>query len=263
VQNIPPFQVLIYTVDAHICTIVLNRPEKRNALSGQLVNELIVALETAGADPEVRAIILTGAGTSFCAGGDLSQMSGGASDVGEIPFRGGFVELNLALCAVHKPVIAKVRRYALAGALALICNSTYVLAEDSAQFGAPEIDRGIWPMMVMASLFRIVPKRAGLDFILSGTRISAQQAVQMGLISRAVPSDELDDAVQDLATKLASKAPASIRLGLEAYHRQSELDMAQALPYLQEQLFKCLSTEDAQEGVMAFLQKRTPVWKGL
>jgi len=258
----PPFQVLTYVVDAHICTITLNRPEKRNALSAQLVNELIYALETAGEDNEVRVIVLTGAGKSFCAGADLSQMSGGGGDESEIPFRGGFVELNLAMQTVSKPIVAKVRRYALAGALALICNSTYVIAEDNAQFGAPEIDRGIWPMMVMASLFRTVPKRQGLDFILTGERISADAAVAMGLISRAVPSDDLDETVSQLANKLASKPPAAVRLGLAAYHHQSELDMAQALPYLQEQLFACLSTEDAQEGVMAFLQKRTPVWKG-
>jgi enoyl-CoA hydratase/carnithine racemase len=258
----PPFQVLLYAVDGHICTITLNRPEKRNALSTQLVNELIYALELARDDNEIRAIVLTGAGSSFCAGADLSQMGRGGMDESGIPFRGGFVELNLALRDVNKPVIAKIRRYALAGALALICNSTYVIAEDTATFGAPEIDRGIWPMMVMASLFRTVSKRQGLDFILTGDRISAEAAVNMGLISKAVPSDTLDEAVAALADKLASKPPASVRLGLQAYHHQAELDMAEALPYLQEQLLTCLSTEDAQEGVMAFLEKRTPIWKG-
>jgi enoyl-CoA hydratase/carnithine racemase len=262
-QEIPPFESLIYELDGHVCTLTLNRPEKRNALSGQLVNELIVALETAGEDPEVRVVVLTGAGKAFCAGADLSQMSGaGASGGTAIAWRGGFEELNIAFTEIGKPVICKVRRYALAGALALVCNSTFVLAEDNATFGAPEIDRGIFPMMVMASLFRTVPKRKGLELVLCGERISAAEATQMGLITRAVPSDELDDAVAALAATLANKPPVAVRLGLEAYHAQSEKDFEEALPYLQEMLMKCLGTEDAQEGVMAFLQKREPVWKG-
>ncbi len=258
----PPFQVLLYTVADHICTITMNRPEKRNSLSAQLVNELIFAIETARDDGDVRVIVLTGAGGAFCSGADLSQMASGGGEESQIPFRGGFVELNLAMRGAGKPIIARVERYALAGALALICNSTFILAEDTAKFGAPEIDRGIFPMMVMASLFRTVPKRQGLEFILSGDKISAQSASQMGLISRAVPSQELDAEVDALAKKLASKAPAAIRIGLEAYHHQSELSFEEALPYLQDQLMVCLGTEDAQEGVMAFLQKREPVWTG-
>jgi enoyl-CoA hydratase/carnithine racemase len=260
--EVPPFQVLTYAVSDHVCTLTMNRPEKRNSLNTLLINELIYALETARDDEAVRAIVLTGAGGAFCSGADLSQMGSGGTDESEIPFRGGFIELNLALRDVGKPVIARVERYALAGALALICGSTFVIAEDNATFGAPEIDRGIFPMMVMASLFRTVPRRQGLEFILSGDKITAQAAADMGLISRAVPADQLDAEVDTLARKLASKAPAAIRLGLNAFHRQSELSFEDALPYLQEALMTCLGTEDAQEGVMAFLQKRDPVWTG-
>jgi len=260
--EVPPFQVLLYAVSDHVCTITLNRPEKRNSLSTQLINELIFALETARDDADVRVIVLTGAGGAFCSGADLSQLGSGGGDESEIPFRGGFIELNLAMRDSGKPIIARVERYALAGALALICNSTFVIAEDTAKFGAPEIDRGIFPMMVMASLFRTVPKRQGLEFILTGEKITADGAVQMGLISRAVPSDQLDAEVAALASTLASKAPPAIRLGLAAYHKQSELSFEAALPYLQEALMECLGTEDAQEGVMAFLQKREPVWTG-
>jgi enoyl-CoA hydratase/carnithine racemase len=258
----PVFQVLSYVLDGHICTITLNRPEKRNALSAQLVNELIYALELARDDTQVRVVILTGAGGAFCSGADLSQMSSGGSTDSNIPFRGGFIELNIALRDLAKPVISRVERYALAGALALICGSTFVIAEDTAKFGAPEIDRGIFPMMVMASLFRTVSKRAGLEFILLGEKISAQQAVDMGLISRAVPPENLDAEVGRLAQALAAKAPAAIRLGLSAYHKQCELSLEDALPFLEGQLMTCLGTEDAQEGVMAFLQKRPPVWTG-
>jgi len=258
----PPFECLLYQVEGHVCTVTLNRPEKRNALSAQLVNELIFALETARDDLNVRVVVLTGAGKAFCAGADLSQMSGGGGAESSIPWRGGFVELNLIFTQIGKPVIAKIRRYALAGGLALVCGSTFVIAEDTATFGAPEIDRGIFPMMVMASLFRTVSRRKGLEFILSGERISASDATDMGLITRSVAAEELDQAVDALALKLASKPPAAMRLGLEAFHEQGELGFEEGLRYLEQMLMKCLGTQDAQEGLMAFLQKRDPVWTG-
>ena len=190
-MNIPPFKTLLYSMEEHICTITMNRPEKRNALSAQLVNELIVALETAAADEQARVVILCGAGGAFCAGADLSLMSGGGDEDPDIPHRGGFPELNLAMRNVAMPIIAKVERYAMAGALALICNSTFVVAEDTAVFSAPEIDRGLFPMMVLASLFRTVNKRDGIDLVLSGRKVTAPEAVQMGLINRAVPKPTL------------------------------------------------------------------------
>ena len=258
----PPFKELLYSVDGHICTLTLNRPEKRNALSARLVNELIFAIETAGEDSEVRVVVLTGAGGAFCAGADLSMMGGGSEEDDEIPHRGGFVELNLAMRDAHMPIIAKVERYAMAGALALVCGSTFVVAEDTAKFAAPEIDRGLFPMMVLASLFRTVSKRHGLDLVLTGRKVGADEAVQMGLINQAVPSDTLDAVVQTLAETLASKPPAAVRMGLEAYHKQSEQTFAEALPMLSSQLMAVLGTEDAQEGIMAFLSKREPVWTG-
>jgi enoyl-CoA hydratase/carnithine racemase len=263
VPEIPPFQVLRYEVADHVCSLTLNRPEKRNALSGQLVNELLVGLETAQADPRVRVIVLTGAGNAFCAGGDLSQMQGGgAGEESGVPFRGGFVELMLALARCHRPVIAKVRRYALGGGLGLVCSCTFAIAEDTATFGTPEIDRGIFPMMIMASIFRTVSRRDGLDLILSGERISAERAARIGILSRAVAPESLDSEVADLAARLASKAPSAIRLGLDAYHIQGELNLEQALPFLQDKLVECLSTEDAAEGLMAYFQKREPQWTG-
>ncbi len=260
---LPDFRVLVYEVRDRICTITMNRPERRNALSGQLVNELIVALETAGADDAVRVIVLTGAGGAFCSGGDLSQMQGGASDDGgSIPFRGGFVELNLTLASVGKPVIAKIQRYAYAGGLGLVCACTFAIAEDSAKFGTPEIDRGIFPMMIMANIFRCVPRRRGMEMLLTGQRMSAASAVEMGILNRAVPAAELDAEVTALATSLAGKSPAILRLGLEAFHEQDSRRLEVALPYLQEMLMKCFATDDAREGLTAFMQKREPVWTG-
>jgi enoyl-CoA hydratase/carnithine racemase len=262
-RSLPPFEVLIYEPKGVICTITMNRPERRNALSGQLVNELIVALETAGADPEIRVIVLTGAGGAFCSGGDLSQMSGGGADgASAMPWRGGFVELNLAFNACGKPIIARVERYAYAGGLGLVCACQFAIAEEVAKFGTPEIDRGVFPMMIMANIFRNVPRRKGLEMLLLGERMTAAQAVEMGILNRAVPAEDLDDAVAELAARLASKSPAILRLGLEAFYEQDGKRIEVALPYLQEMLMKCFATEDAREGLMAFMQKREPVWKG-
>jgi len=256
------FQDLIYEVSDYVCTITLNRPQKRNALSARLVNELIYALELAGEADEVRAIILTGAGNVFCAGGDLSQMSGGGSDgASDIPFRGGFVELNMAFSSVNKPVIAKVRKYALAGGLGVVCACQFAFAEASATFGTPEIQRGLWPMMIMANIFRVVPRRKGLEFIISGDRVSADEAASMGLINRAIPDDELDDFVWNYAQTLVDRPPQTMKLGLEAFYKQSDMDYAEALPYLNDMLMKCLGTGDAQKGIMAFMTKQKPNWR--
>jgi len=256
------FSDLQANIDDHVLTLTLNRPEKRNALNARLINELIIAFETAATDDNVRVIVLTGAGGAFCAGADLSLMSDAAGEDSDFPHRGGFPELNLAMVAVHKPIIARVERYAMAGALALICGSTFVIAEDSARFGAPEIDRGIFPMMVLASLFRTVSKRDGLDLVLTGRKIDGGGAVRMGRITKAVPADVLDETVSSLATTLASKPPAAIQMGLAAFHDQHNLEFEAALSMLQERLMTVLNTEDAQEGIQAFLQKRKPGWKG-
>jgi enoyl-CoA hydratase/carnithine racemase len=262
-----PFRQLLAEVDGGICTLTLNRPAKRNALTATLVNELIVALEAAGSDDAIRVIVLTGAGNSFCAGGDLSQLQGGAGPQdgrdpqdGPIPWRGGFVELNLAFAALGKPTIAKIRRHALAGGLGLVCACTFALAEDTATFATPEIDLGLFPMMIMANIFRVVPRRQGLELILTGARVDAMRATEMGLITRAVPADMLDQEVTTLARTLAAKPPQVLRLGLEAFHRQADMDLAAALPYLGTQLQACLATDDAQEGLSAFLEKRKPRW---
>ena len=152
------------------------------------------------------------------------------------------------------------RRYALAGGLGLVAACQFALAEDTATFGTPEIKRGLFPMMIMANIFRTVPGRKGLELILLGERISAAEAVDMGLINRAVPSDELDAATLDLANRLAAQSPQAMQLGLTAFYEQSDMDFADALPLLAEKLMQCLSSDDAREGLMSFMEKREPNW---
>ncbi len=261
---------IVYEVNGAVAKITLNRPEKRNPLGPHTIGELLHALDAAKADQAVRVIVLTGAGKVFSAGGDLSSMAvSGSSGGTPLQATGGvstkpgtFVDLNLALTTVGKPTIAMVNGHALAGGLGLVVACDFAIAADDAQLGTPEINVGLWPMMIMATIFRNVPRKRGLELVATGDKISAAEAASMGLITRAVPKDELATAVQTLADKLASKSPAVMRLGLDAFYRSQDLDLQPALEYLQGQLMAVLGLEDAREGLMAFLEKRPPVWKG-
>jgi enoyl-CoA hydratase/carnithine racemase len=260
--NIPRFTELQYEVNAPVATVTLYRPSKRNALTPTMVNELIVAFETASADPDVGVVILTGSGDVFCSGADLSQfMDGGENRNPDIPHRGGFVELNLAFSQIGKPVIAKIQRYAYAGGLGLVAASHFAIAEDGAKFATPEINRGLFPMMIMANIFRNVSRRAGLDLVLTGRVFTADEAASIGLINRVVSRDALDLEVQNLAETLAVKPPHAMRLGLEAFYAQDHMPYEEALRYLDSMLQRCLASPDAAEGVLAFLEKREPKWR--
>lgn len=246
----------------HIFTITFDRPAKRNAINGIMVNELIYALDYAKQERDIRVVVLAANGPVFCAGGDLKAMSGGAqTSASNVLKRGEFDDLALRLHHLNKPSIAKIQGSVFAGALALVSNVTHAIAVEEATFSAPEIHRGLWPFQVMASLFRVMSPRNGLDFIMRGQAISAEQAATYGLINQYVPADTLDKTVDDLASELASLAPAAMSLGLQAFHQQSSMTMDEALPYLKQQFSQCLNSEEAKEGIAAFFEKRPPVWK--
>ncbi len=263
------YSELGYAVSGGVATITLNRPERRNPIGPTTVGELLHALRQAQTDAAVRVVVLTGAGKVFSAGGDLSQMNAqiGAAPLqsgeGESRCAGTFVDLNLALSGrgIGKPTIAKVNGHAMAGGLGLVVACDLAIAADDAQFATPEINVGLWPMMIMATIFRNVPRKRAMELVLTGERIDAAQAERLGLITRAVPRDRLDAEVQLLCDKLMGKSPLIMQMGLDAYHRMQDLELEAALRYLEGELGRVLSTEDAAEGLMAFLQKRQPVWK--
>tara|TARA_B100000401_G_scaffold433490_1_gene372224 strand:- start:568 stop:1359 length:792 start_codon:yes stop_codon:yes gene_type:complete len=251
------FQATKINITNNVLTITLNRPEKKNALNNVMLNELNYALAYAKQEREIRVIVIGAEGDIFCAGADLRL----AEEDSNIPKIEGADDISFSLRRLHKPVICKIQGSVLAGALLLVTNSTHAIAVDSAKFSAPEIHRGLWPFMVMAGLFRVMPKRAGLDFIMRGQPINSNKAEEWGLINESVPANKLDETVATLAKELASLAPGTMQLGLQAYETQDALVFDEALPYLQEQIAACFQGDDAKEGISAFLEKRKPNWK--
>jgi enoyl-CoA hydratase/carnithine racemase len=244
-----------------VATITLNLPERRNAIGMQMINELLWALGDAFEDAECRSVVITGAGKAFCAGGDFAQMSGGSGEA-DLPPKGDYADLLLAIVRAPKPVIARVNGHAMGGGLGLVAASTFAVAAQEAKLGTPEIDVGLFPMMIMAVLARVMPRRRLLRMMLFGERVDAVEAERVGLVDQAVPAADLDAAVARITQAVASKSPVTVRLGLEAFAAQDDLDIATALPMLRGKLGECLATEDAREGLTAFLEKRAPRWTG-
>ncbi|HVP29820.1 MAG TPA: enoyl-CoA hydratase-related protein [Myxococcota bacterium] len=255
---------VLYEVADGVARLTINRPESRNALSGEVMTGLREGLERAGADPAVRVVVLTGAGDkAFCAGGDLGGSAfQGKGFAARHHDRGDFADLFRVLNGLGKPVIARVRGHCLAGGFGLALGCDLVVASDDSSFGTPEVKRGLFPMMIMATIFRNVGRKKGLELILTGERIDAREAERLGLVNYAVPAAALDAKVDELARKMADLSPAVLRLGRDAFYASQDMAFDQALTYLQSMLTINVGTEDAIEGVRAFLEKREPQWKG-
>jgi enoyl-CoA hydratase len=250
-----------YEVQGAAALLTINRPQARNALSAEVMVGLFQALARADGDVAVRAVILTGAGDRvFCAGGDLSSMTGDGF-LATHESRRRYGELLLTLQGLRKPTVARVNGHALAGGLGLVLACDLAVAVESAELGTPEIDRGLFPMQVLALLQRHVGRKRALELVLTGARLSARDAVAWGLLNRAVPAAELEGTARGLAQTLASKSQAVIALGRRAFFTAEDLALPPAIELLASQLSLNVLCEDAAEGVTAFMQKRTPQWK--
>ncbi|MGH7295209.1 MAG: enoyl-CoA hydratase/isomerase family protein [Polyangiaceae bacterium] len=248
--------------DAGVETITLFYPERRNAIGPQMTNELLWALHDAREASEVRSVVLTGEGKAFCAGGDFAQMTAGGAAAPELPHKGDYSDLLLALANADKPIVARVNGHAMGGGLGLVAASTFAVASTDAKLGTPEIDVGLFPMMIMAVLARHVPRRRLVEMMLLGEKLDAAEAARLGLVNRAVAPGDLDAEVKKITDAVASKSPSTVRLGLKAFADKDDLDLETALPMLRARLAECLATDDAREGLMAFLEKRQPRWTG-
>jgi len=255
---------VLYACKDHVARITINRPEARNALSAEVIEGLHEALARADRDPDARVVVLSGAGDkAFSAGGDLGGSGFQQKSMVERHHeRRGFADLFRVMNGLGRPIIARVRGYCLAGGFGLALGCDLVVASEDSQFGTPEVRRGLMPMMIMATIFRNVGRKKGMELLLTGRRIDAREAERLGLINHAVPADALDAKVDELAREIASMSPAVLRLGREAFYTMADLEFERALDYLQAMLTLNLATEDAMEGVRAFLEKREPQWKG-
>jgi enoyl-CoA hydratase len=251
------------TVDEGVATLALDQPETRNALSPSLLDELIAALERAREDEAVRVVVLASTHpTVFSSGGDLQWLSSPLPLAERRQSLERFPRAFTLLAELGKPTICAANGHVLAGALGLALSCDLVVAAQEARFGTPELGVGLFPFMVTALLQRNVGRKKAAELLLIGDPIDAHEAERIGLVNRVVPSSELDSAVMEWARHLAARSPLLLRLGKQAMARQSDVALRDAFPSLAEELALALETEDAREGMRAFLEKRDPVWTG-
>jgi enoyl-CoA hydratase/carnithine racemase len=259
-----PYETLLYDVrDDGVATVTLNTPDNRNALSNQLLTELTAAFESARDDEAVRCLVLTSSHDKvFSSGASLDQFAAEVPLVHKHFGTERFPRLFRAILGAGKPTICAANGHVLAGALGVALCCDLIVAKESATFGTPEIDVGVFPFMIMALIYRNVPRKKTNELLLLGERLSAEEAREIGIVNRVAAEDEFDGAVDEWATKLAGKSPVAMRLGKDAMYRQLDMPFEDAVDFLRSQLSIALTTEDIQEGVKAFFEKREPNWTG-
>jgi enoyl-CoA hydratase/carnithine racemase len=256
------YEAVLYDVSGGVATITINRPDRRNALSWQVMTELRDAFEVAQRDRDVHVVVLTGAGEkAFCAGADLTGMAADSGWADLHDARGELARLFRAMWELGKPTIARVRGYALAGGFGLCLACDLVVAADDAQFGTPEIDVGLWPFMITVPLMRSMPPKKALELMMTGRRVGADEAERIGFVTRVVPVEQLDAAVNELATTLASKSGSIMKLGRDSFYAVWDQSAEDALRLLHPMLTITTATDDAAEGIAAFAEKRKPQWR--
>ena len=259
-----PTDKVLYEVDeGGVARITLNDPNTRNALSPELLLGLTEAFTSAREDERVRCVLLASSHeTTFSSGANLGGFAGDQALVHKHFGSEHFVDLFKLIGELGKPTVCMVRGHLLAGALGIALACDLIVASEKATFGTPEINVGTFPFMIMALIYRNVPRKKANELLLLGERWSAEEALAAGIVNRLVADDELDGLATEWAGKLAGKSPVIMRLGKEAMRRQMDMPLDDALDYLRAQLSLALSTEDIVEGVTAFFEKRDPQWRG-
>jgi enoyl-CoA hydratase/carnithine racemase len=259
-----PYATILYEVrDDGVATVTLNTPDNRNALSNQLLADLTDAFEAARGDERVRCVVLTSSHEKvFSAGGSLDQFAAEVAPVHKHFATERFPRLFRTIMGLGKPTICAANGHVLAGALGIALCCDLIVAKEGARFGTPEINVGLFPFMIMALIYRNVPRKKTNELLLLGEQISAEQAREAGIVNRVVAPDDFDVAVDEWAVSLAGKSPLLMRLGKDAMYRQLDMGFEDALDFLRSQLSIAFTTEDVQEGVKAFFEKREPRWTG-
>jgi enoyl-CoA hydratase/carnithine racemase len=253
------YQHILAEREGRLALITMNRPQRRNALSLAHMQELIACLQEIGADRQVGAVILRGAGPAFCAGHDLSEMTGRAPEF----YRHLFdvcTALMETIQSIPQPVIAQVHGVATAAGCQLAATCDLVVAASSASFATPGVKIGLFCSTPMVALSRVVPARQALEMLLTGDPLSAQAAREAGLVNRVVPADELATAARALAEQILAASATVVGIGKQAFYRQLSMPQPQAYAYAKEVMAFNATLADAQEGMCAFLEKRAPQW---
>jgi enoyl-CoA hydratase/carnithine racemase len=255
------YENICLAADGSVATVTLNRPQRRNALSLGLMLELIGCLEEIGRNREIRAVILAAAGKVFCAGHDLSEMTG--RDINE--YRRIFdvcTDLMTKIQSIPQPVIAQVQGIATAAGCQLVAACDLAVAAEEAAFATPGVKIGLFCTTPMVALTRSIGRKRALEMLLTGDLVDARTAADWGLVNRVVPAAELADAARRMAAKVADASPLVVALGKQAFYTQIDLDQPKAYAYAKEMMSMNALAADAQEGMGAFLEKRTACWKG-
>lgn len=249
---------LLYNVEGSIAYFTINREEKRNAISGEVIALFMKYLDDVERDASVRVLLITGAGDrSFCSGADLDSETGNGGGAE------GYAALIKRLVSFPKPTVARVNGYCLAGGMGIMLACDIVIATEAAKFGTPEVNVGLFPMMIGALIFRNALRKKSMEMILLGERMTAREALDMGLVTRVVPPANLDEEVNGVLTRLSKKSPIGMKLGKEAFSKMADMPLEEAIDYLSGKIIEVANTEDAKEGITAFLEKREPVFKGV
>jgi enoyl-CoA hydratase len=258
------YETLRYAVaDSGVATITLDQPETRNALSDGLLDDLIAAFTAARDDDAVRCVVLTSSHEKvFSSGGNLAGFAADVPLAHKHRAIERFPRLFELIGTLGKPSLCAANGHVLAGALGLALACDLIVAREGVRFGCPEINVGVFPFMIMALIYRNVPRKKTNELLLLGERISAEEAREIGIVNRVVADADFDAAVDDWATKLAAKSPVMMKLGKDAMYRQLDMPFEDALDFLRAQLSIAFTTDDIQEGVKAFFEKREPKWSG-
>jgi enoyl-CoA hydratase/carnithine racemase len=252
---------LTYRVKDHVATVTINREDRRNSISPAAVTLFHEALDQALADADVRVVCVTGAGEkAFCSGADL----GGGMGADEESRRvfDSYARLISRLATFAKPTVARVNGHCLAGGTGFMLACDIAVAKETARFGTPEVNVGLFPMMIGALIFRNVPRKRAMEMIMLGERLTAPQALDMGLVTRVVPDAEFDTEVDKVLAALAAKSPIGMKIGKQAFAAAEAMPLEAAVRFLAGKLAEVAATEDAREGITAFLEKRPPRFAG-
>ncbi|MFA9408472.1 MAG: enoyl-CoA hydratase [Candidatus Dadabacteria bacterium] len=256
-------EALIIRNDAEgISNIILNRPNAYNSLTIESMELIIEELSDISEDSSIKVIILSGAGKGFCAGHDMKDLRANPEkSFYEKTFK---TSSNMMMSIINcpKPVIAKVHGIATAAGCQLVSTCDLAVADENARFATPGVNIGLFCTTPMVGLSRNVTRKHAMEMLLTGDFISAQRAYEIGLVNRVVPEAELDSATLELANKIAAKSPLTLKIGKEAFYKQLDKDMSGAYEYCSRVMVENMMARDAEEGIDAFLEKRTPVWQG-